>query len=102
MATKNTMEDLLFAEHFLEYTSIRSMNPKVRARARFVVALVKMLDQRNPGWRDDYLKHLDEQSLTKDIKEMFDFPNEPAERLFDSFLTKLTGANHANEGTEDE
>lgn len=91
MPTKNTLDDLSFAEHFLEYTSRRSMSPQSRARARFIVALVRMLDLRNPGWREEYLKHLEATSVTKELKDIFELPTDSSEQLFDSFLASLIG-----------
>lgn len=89
MATKNTIEDLAFAEMYLDFVSRRSMNSEARARASIVLALIKMLDAKYPDWKVHILKELNDNSVTKDISKMFELPDSEMEHLFDKFISQI-------------
>lgn len=89
MATKNTIEDLAFAQMYLEFVAKRSMNPETRARAAIVVALIKMLDEKDPDWKQNVLDELNANSVTKDISKMFELPELETDSLFEKFIKQI-------------
>lgn len=89
MATKNTIEDLAFAQMYLEFVAKRSMNPETRARAAIVVALIKMLDEKYPDWKQNVLDELNANSVTKDISKMFELPELETDSLFEKFIKQI-------------
>lgn len=90
MATKNTVEDLAFAQMYLEFVAKRSMNSETRARASIVLALIKMLDAKYPDWKQHVLEELEANSVTKDISKMFELPDVEVDSLFDKFIKQIT------------
>lgn len=89
MATKNTIEDLAFAQMYLEFVAKRSMNPETRARAAIVIALIKMLDAKYPDWKQNVLDELNANSVTKDISKMFELPELETDSLFEKFIKQI-------------
>lgn len=89
MATKNTVEDLAFAQMYLEFVAKRSMNSETRARASIVLALIKMLDAKHPDWKQHVLEELEVNSVTKDISKMFKLPDVEVDSLFDKFIKQI-------------
>lgn len=89
MATKNTIEDLVFAQMYLEFVAKRSMSPEIRARASIVLALIKMLDAQYPEWKTNVLQELSDNSVTKDISKMFELPQLETDSLFEKFIKQI-------------
>lgn len=89
MGTKNTIEDLAFAQMYLEFVAKRSMNAETRARAAIVLALIKMLDAKYPVWKQSVLEELNANSVTKDIAKMFELPDFEADSLFEKFIKQI-------------
>ena len=89
MTTKNTIEDLVFAQMYLEFVAKRSMNPDVRARASIVLALIRMLHAKYPGWEMNVLQELNDNSVTKDISKMFELPQMETDSLFEKFIKQI-------------
>lgn len=90
MATKNTIEDLVFAQMYLEFVAKRSMNPEVRARASIVLALIRMLDAKYPDWKTSVSEELNANSVTKDISKMFELPESETDSLFEKFIKQIS------------
>lgn len=89
MATKNTIEDLVFAQMYLEFVAKRSMSPEIRARASIVLALIRMLDAKYPEWKTNVLQELNDNSVTKDISKMFELPQRETDSLFETFIKQI-------------
>lgn len=89
MTTRNTIEDLAFAQMYLEFVAKRSMNGEARARASIVLALIRMLDTRYPTWKQQVLEELNANSVTKDISKMFSLPDAEVDSLFNKFLKQI-------------
>jgi hypothetical protein len=102
MTTKNTLEDLRFAEGYVDFVSRRAMDPVTRARAKMLQAAIAMLDRHHPTWRKDLLSELDKLNCTREIKDIFPLPDVDQQVLFDGFmklvLPENTGDGNTNKG----
>lgn len=89
MATKNTLEDLSFAEMYLEFLSRKELKPEVRVRAKLLLATIQMLDIKHPTWRTELLEELDRSDTTRAIEKMFPLPVVDDDRLFSEFMSTV-------------
>lgn len=85
---KTTLEDLAFAEQYLDYVS-RKSTPEVRARARILLATIEMLDVKHPEWRTDLLQKLDEADAHPDVAAIFPLPDIDGDAMFKEFMSQV-------------
>jgi hypothetical protein len=90
MTTRNTLEDLQFAEGYVDFVGRRAMDPMTRARARMLKAAITILDRHHPSWRKDLLTELDRLNCTREIKDIFPLPEIDENVLFDGFMKLVT------------
>jgi len=89
MTTRNTLEDLKFAEMYVEFIARSHSDPVVRARGQLMLALIALLDQRRPMWRADLLNRLGSANVARTIEELLPLPTSADDELFVTFLDKL-------------
>lgn len=90
MTTKNTIEDLKFAEMYLDYVSRRAMKPEDQAKASLLLALIRLMDHRHPRWREVLIADLNEADITKPIQDLFKLPESDEDSVFTEFIQSLT------------
>lgn len=91
MATKNTLNDIIFAESYVKFVASRSRNREARARAAILVATMKMLDVKFPTWREDLIAELDRTGQTRTTEELFPLPVVDDGALFADFMHNVVG-----------
>lgn len=95
MATKNTLQDIAFAEQYLEFVSRRGSSTESRARARVLLATIGMLDIHHPTWRSELIATLDAKGISREVEQMSPLPSIDSDALFSEFLRLVT-----NDGKE--
>jgi hypothetical protein len=89
MSTKNTPEDLRFAEMYIDFVARKGMDPEARAKAKILQATITILDKRHPTWRAELLEELDRLDLTKTVDKMFPFPAIDHDKMFTDFMASI-------------
>lgn len=100
MSTKNTIEDLQFAEMYLDYVARRSMSREERAKAALLLGIVMLMDVRYPGWRQVLIADLEDSGTTKPIQDLFKLPEPDKDSVFTDFIKSLTKSND-NDDTDE-
>lgn len=90
MATRNTIEDLKFAEMYLDYVSRRSMKPEDQAKASLLLGIIRLMDTRHPTWREVLIADLADAGVTKPIQDLFKLPESAEDSVFNDFIRSLT------------
>lgn len=88
MVTKTTLEDLNFAEMYLEHVA-KQRNPETRARARILLATIAMLDAKHPTWRVELLAEMATRGIEHDVEDIFPLPKIDDETMFKDFMTNV-------------
>lgn len=70
MTTRNTLEDLSFAEMHLDYMARRSSSEKARAEAQTLTGVIRLLDHHRPAWREQLLVELSSRELYRQVQDM--------------------------------
>lgn len=91
MATKNNLNDLHFAEMYVDFLSRRVSNPETRARAKILLATIQMLDLRHPTWRVELIAELDRLGIDKEVEKLFPLPDVDDGALFREFMNNILG-----------
>lgn len=92
MPTKNTEEDIIFAQQWLSFLARRHRDAEVRARAKIILATIEMLDVRHPTWRDELLAELSRRGLTVEIDKMFPLADVDDNMMFKQFMRTIITA----------
>lgn len=100
MATKNTLQDVAFAEQYLEFVSRRGPTPEARARARVLLATIGILDIHHPTWRTDLIATLDAKDISREVERMFRLPAPDGGTLFSDFIKLITEPRHKGADNE--
>lgn len=90
MSTKNTIEDIRFAEQYVEYLSRHGKTAMVRARAKVLLATIAILRASNVTWREDLLAELDRQNVSREVEDLFPLPDTDTDSLFGAFIENVT------------
>lgn len=91
MPTKNTLQDVAFAEAYLDFIARRGPTPEARARARVLKATIGMLDIHHPTWRSELIRTFEEQNISREVERMFPLPAIDSGALFTEFLNNVVG-----------
>jgi len=83
-----TPSDLIVAEMYLDHIAAKA-EPVTRAKARFILATIAMLDATRPEWRKDLLKVLTDCKMHPKPMEMFPLPEMDTEILLQDFMTSI-------------
>lgn len=83
------LNDLHFAEMYLDHIRRRSGNIEGRARAQLILAIIKMLDARLPGWRLKFIQEIKKSHVTYKIEDLFTMPTFDEDAMFQTFLQHL-------------
>lgn len=90
MTTRNTLEDVAFAENFLRFVADRNLNAETRARAKIIVGLIDYLDATDPDWRSALIAHFEKHDLTRITEDLFNLPALDVDSIFARFLKTVT------------
>lgn len=93
MVTKTTLEDLNFAEMYLEHVA-KQRNPETRARARILLATIAMLDAKHPTWRVELLAEMAARGIERNVEDIFPLPKIDDETMFKDFMTNVLSERH--------
>lgn len=88
MVTKATLEDLNFAEMYLEHVA-KQQNPETRARAKILLATIAMLDAKHPTWRVELLTEMAARGIERSVEDIFPLPKVDDETMFTDFMTNV-------------
>lgn len=97
MATRNSMEDLIFAEQWVTYVARSHFSKEVRARAAIVQATIKMLDVRHPTWRDELLIELEKTGVARPIDKIIPLADVDDSLLFQQFIKQVVSGEQDND-----
>lgn len=97
MSTRNTLNDIRFAEDYLKFVGNRGRSREGRARARVLLATIAMLDAKHPTWREELLVEFDRQDISREIDQLFSLPEIDIDSLFADFIDLTTGRQKRNE-----
>lgn len=86
IATKNSMQDLSFAEGYVDFMARRGTTPEQRARAQIVQATIVLLDRTHPGWRAELLTALNDAPVARDIADIFPIPDNVGNSLLNQYI----------------
>lgn len=92
MSTKNTIQDIQFAEQYVEYLSRHGKSAIIRARAKVLLATISVLRASNVTWREDLLAEMDRQNISREVEDLFPLPDTDTDSLFGAFIESVTNA----------
>lgn len=87
--TRNTEDDLAFAEQWVTYVSRNHFNAEVRARALIVQATIAMLNVRHPTWRKELLEELNKQGVARPIDKILPLADVDDKTMFRQFIKQV-------------